>query len=66
LLAFVTAHAGKPPHALIEALTGLLDSFGDGLDDDTALLAIGRPPVRSSRSAGVPHPVRARRRGRPV
>jgi sigma-B regulation protein RsbU (phosphoserine phosphatase) len=43
LLAFVTAHAGKPPQALIQALTGLLDSFGDGLDDDTALLAIGVP-----------------------
>ncbi|MFF1725137.1 PP2C family protein-serine/threonine phosphatase [Streptomyces sviceus] len=43
LLAFVTAHAGKPPHAVVQALTGLLDSFGDGLDDDTALLAIGVP-----------------------
>ncbi|MFJ9150457.1 PP2C family protein-serine/threonine phosphatase [Streptomyces sp. NPDC102270] len=43
LLAFVTAHAGKPPQALIQALTGLLGSFGDGLDDDTALLAIGVP-----------------------
>ncbi|MGW0422194.1 PP2C family protein-serine/threonine phosphatase [Streptomyces sp. NPDC003015] len=43
LLAFVTAHAGKPPQALIQALTRLLDSFGDGLDDDTALLAIGVP-----------------------
>ncbi|MET7689144.1 SpoIIE family protein phosphatase [Streptomyces sp. NPDC005483] len=43
LLSFVTAHAGKSPHAVVEALTGLLDSFGDGLDDDTALLAIGVP-----------------------
>ncbi|MEV6118415.1 SpoIIE family protein phosphatase [Streptomyces sp. NPDC052109] len=43
LLAFTTRHAGKPPHALIRALTGLLDDFGDGLDDDTALLALGVP-----------------------
>lgn len=43
LLDFVTAHAGRPPQAVVHALTGLLDSFGDGLDDDTALLAIGVP-----------------------
>ncbi|MFG2791955.1 PP2C family protein-serine/threonine phosphatase [Streptomyces sp. NPDC048419] len=43
LLAFATEHAGRPPDALIHALTGLLDSFGDGLDDDTALLALGIP-----------------------
>jgi sigma-B regulation protein RsbU (phosphoserine phosphatase) len=24
-------------------MTGLLESFGDGLDDDTALLALGVP-----------------------
>ncbi|MFI9245040.1 PP2C family protein-serine/threonine phosphatase [Streptomyces sp. NPDC053086] len=41
LLAFATAHAGKTPPAVIQALTGLLDDFGDGLDDDTALLALG-------------------------
>ncbi|MFG2576963.1 PP2C family protein-serine/threonine phosphatase [Streptomyces sp. NPDC048481] len=40
---FTAAHAGKSPHAVIEALTGLLDDFGDGLDDDTALLALGVP-----------------------
>ncbi|MFD3537123.1 PP2C family protein-serine/threonine phosphatase [Streptomyces sp. NPDC058664] len=41
LRAFAAGHAGKSPHAVIQALTGLLDDFGDGLDDDTALLAIG-------------------------
>ncbi|MFG3013980.1 PP2C family protein-serine/threonine phosphatase [Streptomyces cinerochromogenes] len=41
LLAFATRHAGESPQAVIHALTGLLDSFGDGLDDDTALLALG-------------------------
>ncbi|MGW2959430.1 PP2C family protein-serine/threonine phosphatase [Streptomyces sp. NPDC001220] len=40
LLAFAAEHAGRPPHALIKALTGLLHGFGDGLDDDTALLAL--------------------------
>ncbi|WP_449348471.1 PP2C family protein-serine/threonine phosphatase, partial [Streptomyces shaanxiensis] len=50
LLAFVTAHAGKSPHSVIEALTGLLDSFGDGLDDDTALLAIGVPAADDPRT----------------
>ncbi|MDQ0791836.1 PP2C family protein-serine/threonine phosphatase [Streptomyces sp. B1I3] len=43
LRTFVTGHAGKPPEAVIQALTGLLDDFGDGLDDDTALLALGVP-----------------------
>ncbi|MFD6986600.1 hypothetical protein ACFWAX_38915, partial [Streptomyces sp. NPDC059956] len=43
--------SGSHPSALIQradgtahyALTGLLASFGDGLDDDTALLALGVP-----------------------
>ncbi|WP_093797126.1 PP2C family protein-serine/threonine phosphatase [Streptomyces sp. Wb2n-11] len=43
LLTFAAGHAGKSPHAVIQALTGLLDDFGDGLDDDTALLALGVP-----------------------
>ncbi|OEJ62255.1 histidine kinase [Streptomyces agglomeratus] len=43
LRSFAAGHAGKPPHAVIQALTGLLDDFGDGLDDDTALLALGIP-----------------------
>ncbi|MFF4098551.1 PP2C family protein-serine/threonine phosphatase [Streptomyces sp. NPDC001903] len=43
LRAFATHHAGRAPHAVIEAMTGLLDGFGDGLDDDTALLALGVP-----------------------
>ncbi|MFF9476578.1 PP2C family protein-serine/threonine phosphatase [Streptomyces roseolus] len=51
LLAFATAHAGRPPEALVHALTGLLEDFGAGLDDDTALLALGTPaegPARPS------------------
>jgi sigma-B regulation protein RsbU (phosphoserine phosphatase) len=40
---FTAGHAGKSAQAVIQALTGLLDDFGDGLDDDTALLALGVP-----------------------
>ncbi|MFF8387794.1 PP2C family protein-serine/threonine phosphatase [Streptomyces kanasensis] len=40
---FVTRHAGASPHVLVQALTGLLEGFGEGLDDDTALLALGVP-----------------------
>ncbi|AYV25500.1 SpoIIE family protein phosphatase [Streptomyces sp. CJ_13] len=46
LRAFATDHAGQSPNAVMEALTGLLDGFGDGLDDDTALLALGVPAAR--------------------
>lgn len=45
---FTAGHAGRPPHAVIEALTGLLDDFGDGLDDDAALLALGVPAAHSA------------------
>ena len=31
------------PRSVIDAFIGLLAGFGDGLDDDTALLALGRP-----------------------
>ncbi|WP_406446001.1 SpoIIE family protein phosphatase [Streptomyces sp. NBC_00631] len=48
LRAFAAEHAGRPPRAVIQALTGLLDSFGDGLDDDTALLALGVPAAGST------------------
>lgn len=40
---FVAGHAGASPQALVQALTGLLESLGDGVDDDTALLALGVP-----------------------
>ncbi|MFD6370860.1 PP2C family protein-serine/threonine phosphatase [Streptomyces roseolus] len=49
LLAFATAHAGNPPEPLVDALTGLLKDFGDGLDDDTALLALGAPAEPTAR-----------------
>jgi sigma-B regulation protein RsbU (phosphoserine phosphatase) len=45
LLEFAAAHAGHPAQAVMEALTHLLDDLGDGLDDDTALLALGVPAL---------------------
>ncbi len=48
LRAFAASHAGEPSQRVIEALTGLLDDFGDGLDDDTALLALGVPAPGST------------------
>ncbi|MGW6642237.1 PP2C family protein-serine/threonine phosphatase [Streptomyces iakyrus] len=47
LHAFAGDHAPGTPHEVITALTGLLESFGDGLDDDTALLALGVPATPS-------------------
>ncbi|MEV6549850.1 alpha/beta fold hydrolase [Streptomyces sp. NPDC051597] len=41
-----TFAAGRPPagpQALVSALRGLINGFGAGLDDDTALLAFGMP-----------------------
>lgn len=43
LRTFTAAQSPAGPQELITALTGLLTGFGDGLDDDTALLALGVP-----------------------
>jgi len=43
LRAFAAGQAGRSAAELIRALSALLDEFGEGLDDDTALLAIGVP-----------------------
>ncbi|MHA6756993.1 PP2C family protein-serine/threonine phosphatase [Streptacidiphilus sp. PAMC 29251] len=40
---FATALAPADTQTTINAVTGLLESFGEGLDDDTALLALGVP-----------------------
>ncbi|MGX1567676.1 PP2C family protein-serine/threonine phosphatase [Streptomyces sp. NPDC055506] len=54
LRAFGAGLAPAAPGEVITALTGLLDGFGDGLDDDTALLALGVPadssPIRPTTS----------------
>ncbi|UYQ64715.1 PP2C family protein-serine/threonine phosphatase [Streptomyces peucetius] len=43
LQTFATDLAPARPRSVIDAFVGLLADFGDGLDDDTALLALGRP-----------------------
>ncbi|MEE1938272.1 SpoIIE family protein phosphatase [Streptomyces sp. TRM 70361] len=53
------APAGAP--AAVAAVTRLLDGFGEGLDDDTAVLALGVPA-----SGDAPHGARRRGAGRPV
>nr|WSW64851.1 SpoIIE family protein phosphatase [Streptomyces sp. NBC_00995] len=45
LLDFVQGLAPVSATGVVKALTGLLDSFGEGLDDDTALLAMSVPPA---------------------
>ncbi|MFI7454110.1 PP2C family protein-serine/threonine phosphatase [Nonomuraea sp. NPDC049714] len=45
LLAFAERVAPASAAATIEAATRLIESFGAGLDDDTALLALGVPPA---------------------
>ncbi|WP_405009754.1 PP2C family protein-serine/threonine phosphatase [Kitasatospora sp. NBC_01539] len=47
-LRIFAARAPAGPQALVTALTALLAGFGDGLDDDTALLALGVPGIPSS------------------
>ncbi|MFJ5997288.1 PP2C family protein-serine/threonine phosphatase [Streptomyces sp. NPDC092370] len=55
LHAFAADQAPAAPHEAITALTGLLESFGDGLDDDTALLALGVPAAPSPMGPGTGH-----------
>ncbi|MET8944049.1 SpoIIE family protein phosphatase [Streptomyces sp. NPDC004542] len=56
LLAFAADHAPAAPQALITALTRLLEGFGDGVNDDTALLALGVPAPRSHTRPTPNHP----------
>lgn len=62
LHAFAAGHTQGGPHELITAFTGLLDSFAEGLDDDTALLALGVPrtahpgPDRTAHPGSDPRP----------
>ncbi|MFI1911473.1 PP2C family protein-serine/threonine phosphatase [Streptomyces microflavus] len=55
LRTFTATQTPAGPKALITALAGLLAAFGDGLDDDTALLALGVPaPLGTPRSDNLP------------
>jgi sigma-B regulation protein RsbU (phosphoserine phosphatase) len=40
--------ASTAPRHLVAAVAGLLEKLGDGVDDDTALLALGAPPAGPS------------------
>jgi sigma-B regulation protein RsbU (phosphoserine phosphatase) len=53
---FLTSLAPTTAPAIITALTRLLADFGEGVDDDTALLALGIPP----------HPGASNRTGAPT
>ncbi|MEU6595381.1 SpoIIE family protein phosphatase [Streptomyces sp. NPDC046881] len=44
LLAFATGQPDTSPQAVVEAVTALLEGFGDGLEDDTAVLALAAAP----------------------
>ncbi|WP_433544072.1 PP2C family protein-serine/threonine phosphatase (plasmid) [Streptomyces sp. CA-294286] len=48
---FVACLPDAGPGALVGALTALLEGFGTGLDDDTALLALGAPASTTATSA---------------
>lgn len=52
LRAFTGAQPPAGPQSLITALSGLLAGFGDGLDDDTALLALGVPALPCTAASG--------------
>ncbi|MGP2437471.1 PP2C family protein-serine/threonine phosphatase [Streptomyces sp. JW3] len=41
---FVAGQASTAPDDLVAAVAALLEKIGDGVDDDTALLALGTPP----------------------
>ena len=47
LLEFATAHAPAAPAIIVEDLRVLLNSFGDGLADDAAVMALGVSSVES-------------------
>ncbi|KQX44534.1 histidine kinase [Streptomyces sp. Root63] len=55
-LDFARSLAPTTAPGAVRALTALLDSFGEGLDDDTALLAMSVPPgERLGRPTGAKH-----------
>jgi phosphoserine phosphatase RsbU/P len=47
LLRFAKAHSPTTASAIVDAVQVLLDGLGPGVEDDTAVLALGVPPSRS-------------------
>jgi sigma-B regulation protein RsbU (phosphoserine phosphatase) len=45
LLEFATTLAPTTATTIVSAVTALLDAFGEGVDDDTAILALSVPPL---------------------
>ncbi|GAA2518368.1 PP2C family protein-serine/threonine phosphatase [Streptomyces gobitricini] len=54
LLAHASALAPSAAEPAVKALTDLLESFGSGLDDDTAILALGVPARAEENSTSSP------------
>ncbi|MGI5119472.1 SpoIIE family protein phosphatase [Marinactinospora thermotolerans] len=52
LRAFAAEHAGGGPDGIVAALVELLSGFGDGLNDDTALLCLGVPATPDAAAEG--------------
>ncbi len=46
LLRFVKAHSPAAPSTIVGAFAGLLEGLGSGVEDDTAVLALGVPEGR--------------------
>ena len=44
LLRFAKSHSPTTPSAIVDAVHRLLDGLGAGVEDDTAVLALGVPP----------------------
>lgn len=55
LLSFAARHAPSTAHGVVGALTELLEGFGEGLEDDTALLALGVPAQPSTAPSETGH-----------
>ena len=53
---FLTALAPTTASDMVAAVRTLLDGFGDGLDDDTAVLALGVPPTCEAGSSAAAGP----------
>jgi phosphoserine phosphatase RsbU/P len=55
LRAFAASIAPTTASAAVSAIIALLDGFGDGLDDDIAVLALGVPSLPSGSAPADPH-----------
>ena len=54
LLRFAKAHSPTTASAIVDAVSGLLEGLGSGVEDDTAVLALGVPRTKLSSRRGAP------------